>query len=148
MKLTILRINLLTHRLPQRIQPFCRTMQRIQIPIDFIFHLVVLGVGFELVFRAIGKRALFGATGHALQVAVYAFVARGRVPGRFAGRVALVAFAAVGVHAGCVRLVGWEGSGAYIFRSRSSRRDEEVKGLATCTANMDLLSAAIIQYRT
>jgi hypothetical protein len=32
---------------------------------------------------------------------------------------------------------------AYIFWSRSSRRDDAVKGLATCIANMDLLSAGM-----
>jgi hypothetical protein len=36
-----------------------------------------------------------------------------------------------------------KGKEAYIFWSRSSRREEAVKGLATCIANMDLLSAGV-----
>jgi hypothetical protein len=73
-----------------------------KVTINLILHLVVLGVGFELVLCAIRKCALLARATHALQAAVDTFVAGGGIPGCFASGVALFALLAVGFHAEAV----------------------------------------------
>jgi hypothetical protein len=70
-----------------------------KIAINLILHLVILGVSLELVLGAIGERCLLLRAAHALQVAVHAVIAGGRVPSCFSGSVTLFALLAVSLHA-------------------------------------------------
>lgn len=97
-KMLVLRLNFLAHCATKSAETLRSAVQRIQIGVDLILHIVVFRVGLKLVLGSVGKRRLLRGSTSAFQISVDGITTSGRLPGCFTGGVAGVAVVAVGLH--------------------------------------------------
>ena len=97
-QMLVLRLDFLAHRATKSTETLRSAVQRIQIGVDLILHIVVFRVGLKLVLGSVGKRRLFRGSTSAFQISIDGITTSGRLPGCFAGGVAGVAVIAMGLH--------------------------------------------------